>query len=123
MPRDPDRSNLRKLSLETVGKLDQGGALAFEKLLSRAAADCIDRPADNTARKVTLEFELEPVLDDDMTCTEVKCRIQATAKLPSYKTKVRSLGVRPGGGGMFVFNEDSPDNVRQGTLLEDDDES
>lgn len=111
---------LQKLSLASLKNLDPGGALAVEKLLSRAALDCIDRPADNAARKVTLEFELEPVLNDDMTCDEVKCRIHATAKFPAYKTKVRSLGVRPGGGGMFVFNEDSPDNVHQETLLPED---
>ena len=50
---------LQKLTLVSVKNLDPGGALAVEKLLSRAALDCIDRPADNAARKVTLEFELE----------------------------------------------------------------
>lgn len=104
--------------------LDPGGAAAVEKLLNRAALDCIDRPADQTVRKVTLTFEITPVLEDDMTCSEAKCQLHAKAVFPAYVTKARSLGVRQAkSGGMFVFNEDSPDNVNQATMLpEDEDE-
>lgn len=112
---------LQKLSLQTLGELDAGGVLAFEKLLSRAASDCLDRPNDPTARKITLELEVTPVLEQDLTCSEAKIRFHATAKLPAYRTKERSLGVRQSqGGGMLVFNPDSPDNVHQSTLLPDE---
>ena len=76
---------LQKLSLSTLSDLDAGGVLAFEKLLSRAASDCLDRPNDPTARKITLELEVTPVLEQDLTCSEAKIRFHATAKLPTSR--------------------------------------
>ena len=115
---------LQQLSLESLAKLDLGkGNEAFQRLLRRAIEDCIDRPADKTARKVTLEVSLEPVLEIDLSCTEVKAQIQCTAKVPAYRTKVYSMGARQGrDGAMLVFNEDSPDNVKQGTFTESEDD-
>lgn len=109
---------LKQLSLETLKDLDSGRASeAFRLHLRRAQADCEDRPADPEPRKVTLELELAPVLDDDGTCTEVTVRIKAKSSVPVHKTRVYSCGLRANG---IVFNEDSPTNVNQATLLPED---
>jgi hypothetical protein len=114
---------LERLTLESLKLLDAGGVAAVDQLMSRVALDCLDRPGDTTSRTIDLKMAFKPVIDPDGSCSEVKVQIQAVAKLPSYKTKVRSLGARQmKGGGMFVFQPDAPDNVNQGSLLPEDEE-
>jgi hypothetical protein len=116
---------LLELTLGALAKLDDGKAHeAFQRLLQRAIADCLDRPGDATARKVTLQVALVPVLDTDLSCTEVKTQIECKAALPAYRTKVYSMGPRQSRKGpMLVINEDSPDNIDQGTLLPEPEEN
>lgn len=48
--------NLQQLTLPALKDLDNGKAdAAFQHHLARAAEDCFDRPADKSARKITLE--------------------------------------------------------------------
>lgn len=111
---------IHQLKLESLKDLDAGKAvIAFERHLTRAANDCADRPGDRKPRKVILEINLTPVLDEDLDCTEVKAQIQVTSKVPVHRTKVYSLGMRR--NGILVFNEDSPEAIDQTTLLPDDD--
>lgn len=53
-----------KLSLETLGQLDDGtvGAVA-NAAIAEALADCDDRPFLEKGRKVTVEIVINPVLD------------------------------------------------------------
>lgn len=110
---------LQKFTLDTLKDLDGGkAALAFEQHVRRAANDCLDRPGDQTARKITLEIKLSPVLNADLTCDEVKAQIEASSAVPKHRTKEYSFGIRA--NGMLVFSQDSPDNVNQTTMLDDD---
>lgn len=114
--------NLEVFRLDTMAALDNGKAVAtFAQHLQRAALDCYDRPGDGTARKVTLEVSLTPVLEEDRDCTEVSMQMRVASVLPKHQTKVYSLGLRQ--GGKLVFNPDSPSNINQSTFeMNGDDE-
>ncbi len=113
-------SQVVQFTLESLAELDGGKAVkAFEQHVRRAALDCMDRPADATARKVTLELELVPVLEPGGDCTEVSARFRAASALPKHQTKLYSLGLRK--NGVLVFNPDSPDHVDQSTLMNEGD--
>jgi hypothetical protein len=110
---------IKQLSLSNLKDLDGGKAdQSLQLHLKRAALDCEDRPNDPTARRVTLDFSLVPVVDERGFLTEVHMQIHAKSVVPAHRTKVYSLGLR--NQGMLVFAEDSPDSVNQGTILPDD---
>jgi hypothetical protein len=113
--------SIKALTLDSLKDLDMGKAfVAFQQHLTRAAADCIDRPGDGKARSVKLEIALVPVIEPDGTCEEVRAQIAVSSKVPIHKTKVYSFGVRSNGA--VTFNPDSPDNVSQGTFSMEGDE-
>lgn len=108
------------LTLKSLADLDLGkGAEAFQRHLRRAIEDCMDRPADTTARKVTLEISVVPVMEQGGDCTEVAAQIHCASKVPPHRTKIYSMGVRK--GGHLVFNPDSPDDINQTTFLGEED--
>lgn len=114
--------SLHLLSLESLNDLDGGKAAeAFKLHLRRAAMDCVDRPGDPKARKVTLEVELTPDPEPDGTCDRVHFQIRASSAVPKHQTRLYSAGLRANGA--LVFNEDSPGNVQQSTLLPDGDDA
>lgn len=107
------------LTLDSLEKLDMGKANeGFALHLKRAALDCMDRPGDDKERKVVLEIAVKPLMLPDGSCDEVKAQIQVFSKIPNHRTKVYSFGLRRNGS--LVFSEDSPDNVNQTTLMDDD---
>lgn len=110
---------IKQFTLESLRDLDGGRALeAFGLHIKRATLDCEDRPGDPKPRKVTLTFSLVPVLDPDLQCSEVKGQLHSASTVPPHRTKEYSFGLRR--GGMLVFNDDSPTNINQGSLLDDD---
>jgi len=117
-------AKIEQVSYETLPKLEDGrGVAAFNVLLKRAIHDCMDRPGEPKARKITLQIDLTPVVDQDLSCTEVKLQILAKCGIPDYATKVYSTGARKSASGpMLVFNNDSLQNINQGTFTEDEDE-
>jgi hypothetical protein len=107
-----------EFTLESLRDLDGGkAAVAFTQHVKRAALDCLDRPGDKAARKVTLEISLIPVMEPGGDCTEVDVQIKASSAVPKHQTKPYSFGLRR--GGMLVFNPDATDNVNQSTYLSD----
>ncbi len=105
------------MTLKTLHLLDYGKAAeALQTHLRRAAVDCLDRPGDAKARKVTLQFEIVPVLEPDGDCTEVRVTIQAISKMPTHCTKPYSMALRKNGS--LGFSEDSPENVGQTTIFD-----
>lgn len=109
---------LKRLSAETLKSLDQGKlAATLEKALERAVGDCIARPTDDRARKVTLQFDFTPVTDVDeglVTLYGVKAKYQVRSKVPDWESKILDFGVQRDGS--LVFSEESPENHRQKTL-------
>jgi len=113
--------SVKQFTLENLKDLDGGkAAVAFLQHVSRAANDCSDRPGDKTARKVTMEITLLPVMEPGGDCTEVAAQIRVSSTVPKHQTKAYSFGLRR--GGILVFNEDAPDNVNQATFMNEDDE-
>ncbi|TXH46016.1 MAG: hypothetical protein E6Q97_30420 [Desulfurellales bacterium] len=75
--------------------------------LKRIAEDCMDRPADKTKRKVTLEFVAEPIPDDEgLGCDHVNLEIECKSKIPTYRSKKFEMRVSKGG---FLFNKEFPE--------------
>jgi hypothetical protein len=106
-----------QLTLDSLNRLDFGKANeTFQRHLARAAVDCMDRPTDSKPRKVLLQIDLVPVMEQDGDCTEVAAQIQVVSKVPAHRTKVYSLGLRRNGA--LVFNEDSPTNIDQTTIFD-----
>jgi hypothetical protein len=116
---------VQALTLETIAGLDMGKvAETMAMHLGRAAADCEDRPHDASPRKVILAITLSPSVDPEGHMEDVKAQFFVESKVPSHRTKVYSMGVRrtPGRGVGLVYNEDSPTNINQGTLYDNDSE-
>jgi hypothetical protein len=106
---------LMQLTLENLHNLDMGAAAAaFKVALERAVRDCIARPSDDRARKVTFEFALKPVKDINdnvITCEGAKGSFKVRAKIPDWETRECDFGVKT--NGMLYFSEESPQNHRQ----------
>jgi hypothetical protein len=121
-------SKLLKVELSSIEELDDRVAKAFDQHMKRVGQDCMDRPTDKTARTVTLVVRITPIPHVDatsgrtvITCTEVETELEVFSKIPTQKSSIKSLALRP--NACFAFNPDSPDNVNQATLLEDDDDA
>lgn len=112
------------LTSGTLAKLDGGRAgVALDSALRQAVKDCLDRPGDERARKVTMEFQVTPVMeliDNQVSCEGAKGVYKVRVKVPDRESGLLDFGVR--NNGMLVFNENSPANHRQATFLGEDEE-
>lgn len=115
-------SNLKRLTLESVGALAGGEAMEmFQKLVRRAVLDCMDRPGDKRVRKITLQLDLVPVpviTGNTIDCDSCNGTFQARCKIPDHATRQVNFGVQNSGD--LIFNPDCPENHRQATMLEDE---
>jgi hypothetical protein len=99
-----------KLSLETLPEFDQGTvAIAFNRELRRALADCLDRPGVKAARKVALEVSIKPD-ENDGSYPDVTIKVKS-----GTPEKTTSRTVRAHRDGLY-FNSDSAENPNQTTL-------
>ena len=109
---------LFQLTASTLAKLDRGAAAAaLDKAIETAVRDCLDRPSDERARKITLTLELVPVkdvIDNVISCEGAKGVYKVRYRQPDWESKELDFGVRE--NGMLVFSELSPDNHRQAML-------
>lgn len=106
---------LKPFKIQNIEDLDSGRiAATINKSLRSAVEDCANRPGVDSARTVTVQIELRPVIDEDGVCTETALDVVSRASLPKHRSKTISMGVRP--KGMLVFNTASEDSVRQTTL-------
>ena len=107
---------LELLNLESVAGIDAGRiAIAFEHELQACIADCKNRPALDKARTVTLKISLVPVLSQDKADEMESCYVdfQVSHAVPKKDSKSYNMQSTPSG---LVFNEMSPDDVRQLSL-------
>jgi len=105
---------LEKFSLAALSTMD-GGRLneTFEQALRRLQEDCKDRPAVKGARKLTLTVSLAPLADDAGELESIDARIDFNEKAPKRASKIYNMESFAGG---LLFNELSPDEVKQRTL-------
>jgi hypothetical protein len=117
-------NSLHELDFKSLAILDGGKANAqLASRLSVVSKDCQDRPGDVKARTVTVKMVFEPVVDQDGFVSDVKMFVGIESKLPAYNSDGYSMGLRRRGNqATFVFNEDSLDNIDQGTLDMGDDD-
>lgn len=115
--------NLVELNLATIQQLQEGAIFhQVQRLIAGAVADCENRPAEERARKVSIQLEILPVsrleeIDDTHTrrvLDGVKLRLQMDVKCPTRKTIEFDCGV--GENHALLFNPDSPHNHRQAGL-------
>lgn len=105
---------LEKFTLKTLAEMDGGRILeAFEQALNRCRYDCEDRPAVKGARKITLVVSMEPIADDSGDLGSVDVSFDLNDKLPKRGSKTYNMQAVTGG---LLFNELSPDEVKQKTL-------
>ncbi|MGA2035378.1 MAG: hypothetical protein ABSG68_24285 [Thermoguttaceae bacterium] len=111
---------LQRLTLANIGELDNGLALeTFQTALKRAVKDCLDRPGDKRARKVTLQMNVTPVAQiqgNAIDCDGAKGVFLCKCRIPDYETREVDFGVQQTGD--LLFNPDSPNDHKQITLLE-----
>lgn len=112
------RINEVDLCFSSMEGLDEG---RINKLLmhhlANVARDCINRPMDKSARKVTLEFQVKPEPDpstgDANTATvEIECK----SKVPVYRSRRFEMRLKNNG---LSFNQDFPDDLNQPSLFPD----
>lgn len=105
---------LEKFSLGALASMDGGRiATAFQQALDRLRYDCEDRPSIKGARKVQLSVSLTPVATDSGELESVDVDIQMNERLPKRSSKSFNMEAVAGG---LLFNELSPDEVKQKTL-------
>lgn len=105
---------LEKFSLEALASMDNGRiCAAFEHAMKRCESDCKDRPALKEARNVTLAVSLEPVAADNGELESVNLTFKIKDSVPKRCSKSYNMKAVPGG---LLFNDLSPEDVRQGTL-------
>lgn len=106
---------LEKLSLESLARIDSNRiGIAFANALRRCEDDCRERPNNAKARKVSIEVELCPIVEEganELDRVEVSFKIKDS--LPTRSSKSFAMEATEDG---LVFNESSPDNPRQRTL-------
>lgn len=108
---------VHELTLSKLDALDDGRiTIAWQQALKRAVADCEDRPAVGEARKVILQTEISPILDEDGQLDT--CRVQFQVKESAPVRKTKKYDMDPRRGQILVFNDLSDDNVKQRTLDE-----
>ncbi len=109
----------RRLSVESIGVIDDGRVqAALNREIERVVEDCLDRPGDETAREVTMKIAIKPESGQAGVCEDCDVEFEIKSKLPPVRSKRYQM--RPEGNGGLVFNDLSPEAVRQGTLDEVD---
>lgn len=106
---------LKALTLGSLSDLDLGRPqVAFEAELANAVRDCIDRPGDRAARKVTMTMHLTPIVDDDGDCDEVDVTFVFKTSVPNKQTKPYQMAINK--QGRLFFSENHPEDLDQSTI-------
>ena len=109
---------LQEFQMASLATMDDGRlSAAVEQELQRAVKDCLDRPNEKKPRKVTLVVEVCPgFVDETGDCEEAVLSFALRNSLPARRTRSYSMLAKK--NGRLLWNDMSPDNVRQRTLDE-----
>jgi len=106
------------LSLANLKRLDFGKVdVAFQRHISRAIEDCMDRPGDPHPREVLLRLKVEPADNQAGLCDAVMMHAEVASRVPVHRSA--DFHCRPrktDKGALLVFDDESPDNADQGTF-------
>lgn len=103
------------LEFASLAELDDGRIQRLLRMhLARIAQDCMDRPGDKTKRKVSIEFIIEPQINQQGECDDARVTVECKSKLPVYRSKPYEMRVTKGG---LLFNQDFPDSIDQPPLF------
>ena len=106
---------LSEFSIRNIGDIDGGRIAAMiDESMRKCAADVCDGPADDRARKTTIEISQVPVVDRNSAAVRSEIEVVVKTSLPSIRSS--KIDMSANGAGVLRFNAASPDNVRQGTL-------
>lgn len=106
---------LKKFSIKNIGDLDGGRiAMMIDQQLGVAEVDCQNRPGVDKPRKVIVEIELHPIVDESGVCEEVSVGFDAKTNVPKQRSKQISMGLHASSG--LMHNPASEHDVRQGSL-------
>jgi hypothetical protein len=105
---------VQKFELKSLSEIDCGRInAAFEHALARCEADCRDRPGTAKTRKVALLINMIPLCDDKGELESVNITFQIKDAIPTRESKTYNMRADRRG---LLFNELSPDDIRQGTI-------
>lgn len=105
---------IERFDLGAISRIDEGRMKeAFEQALRRCMEDCKDRPAVDDERTVSLKASLVPVVGDDGSLESVDVTFQISDSVPKRKSRIYNMKSK---NGALLFNELSPDDIRQGTI-------
>lgn len=108
------------LDLASLAELDEGVVtVLLSEHFRRVAQDCLDRPADSTKRKITVQFIVQPRMKPNGECDDALVTIECKNTIPTYRTNAFQMRLSKGG---LLFNRDFPDSVDQTSLGFKDDE-
>lgn len=103
-------------SIVALLKINRGvGAVMGRQELDRVMRDLEERPTLKNGRTLTMTFTFTPLADPKGILEEVKLSIEANSRTPKMKTRDYSMEMEDGA---LIFNEESPEDVKQGTLDE-----
>lgn len=106
---------LKQFTFEEMAELDgRRIAIAVNQAIKRAAEDCFDLPGEKAARKVNIQMEFKPILDETGDCSEIDFRVQIKQTIPTRKTRAYDFGLRK--NGVLVYNPEALENVDQQTF-------
>lgn len=105
-------------SLRDLVKVDRGIIDAlFRTEMKRIGADLDERPAVNSARKLTLVVACKPVAAANGALDSVDVEIEVTSSIPRQRTRAYSMVCTS--EGELIYNDHSLDEVQQRTLDEE----
>jgi hypothetical protein len=96
-----------ELSLDNLTDLDDGKVqLMFAMELKRALLDCLNRPGEGKARKVSLICAVVPEADEAGNCEGVRVSFDVKSTLPARKTLQYPMGITKAGQAWFSKEEE-----------------
>jgi len=107
--------SLEKFQLSALAEMDGGRInVAFAQALARVVGDCEDRPGEKSARTITLQVAVVPILDASGVCDDAKVQMVITDSVPKRKTRIYDMALKKGKQGPhLLFRPDSLDEADQ----------
>jgi hypothetical protein len=105
--------SLEKFTFAALAKLDGGRvAKSVDQAILRAVADCNDRPGLDKARRVTLEIDIEPVMEGSL--HDIALTFRVGEKAPPRGSA--AVVMRPAADGTLMFQDLSLEDPDQETI-------